>query len=134
MKHLLYLILVAISFSFVACESDDDGSVPLVYNICGAEYTFAANEKTNIKTLATDEIPTTVRSYVAGEFSGYEIMGATSFQTDAGASFIEVTADNSGTLLFDSEGIFLCGDDSFSGGGYGGDDDDNGSYGEDDDE
>ena len=109
---------------FTACEKeDDDGGMPLVYNICGVEYTFADNEKVNVRELSANEISSNIRSYIAGEFAGYSISSATSFDVQT-TGYIEVIANNGGKLLFDDEGSFLCGDDSFCQGGYDDEDDD----------
>lgn len=129
MKYLLYLSFFVMAITFVACEGeDDDYGTPLIYEVCDATLTFPQNERTNIQQYSLSEIPNNVRSYIAGEFAGFAIQSATSFEVNDGSQYVEVIVDNNGSLLFDSEGVFLCGDDSLSSGGYGDDDDDDDEY------
>lgn len=119
MKYLLYLSFFALTTIFIACEEDDDDGIALVYEVCDVSLTFSENEKRILKEYTIAEIPNTIRSYVAAEFPGYAISTATSFEVNDGIQYIQVGIGNNGQLLFDNEGIFLCGEEGISAGGYG---------------
>lgn len=123
MKYFFYFLTLASLILTSSCEGDDDGGMGLIYEICDTSLSFTENDKSNLITLSTNEIPSNIRSYIAGEFAGYSISSATSFDVQT-TGYIEVIANNGGRLLFDGEGSFLCGDDSFSQGGYDDEDDD----------
>ena len=118
MKYSIYcLIAIGCLSLFSSCEGDDDSSMPLIYEVCDMTLTFTENDKSNITSLSVDQIPQSIRTYVAGNFAGFGIKSASSFETEA-KDYFEIIASNNGKLLFDNEGSFLCGDDSFSTGVY----------------
>lgn len=114
MKYSFYFLFLVASFSiFSSCGGDDDAITPLVYTICDADLNFSAADKSDVSTLSIDQVPQNIRSYVASSFAGYSINTASSFAVE-GIAYFEVIANNSGKLLFDKEGNFVCGDDSFA--------------------
>ena len=97
----------------MSCGDDDDYSAPLVYTICGDELLSEANRIDQIE-LHISEWPTTLRSYVTTEFTGFGIGSIQSYKDTEGSEFLLATMDNQGVLLFDASSVFICGDESFS--------------------
>jgi len=122
MKNLIFPILLICSCCFWACESDDDAGLSLVYDVC-TDTQLMLLENSVQSNLNIEEIPANIRSYMAGNFPGFELSTARSIEDASGNNYIEIKTSSNGILLFDTEGNFICGDSSFqSAGDY--DDDD----------
>lgn len=120
MKQVFILLL---SIAIISCGDDDDYGSSLNYTICGDEIVPAADRVDEVQ-LAVADWPAQVRTYIAAEFPGFSIDNITTFRNSNGTSFFLANMSNSGVLLFDGQGVFICGDDSFSKGSGGDDDDD----------
>ncbi len=110
MKHIFLLLL---TISIISCGDDDEYGTPLEYTICGNELLSEANRIDQSELLVSDW-PSTLRSYVTTEFTGFGISTIHSYKDVEGSEFLLATMDNQGVLLFDGSSIFICGDESFS--------------------
>lgn len=112
MKNLLFIL--SLFCCFTGCEIDDDFTAPRVYNICESGEMLSPLERVDEVTVATQDLPTTVREYLASEFAGYDIQSASMFNTTSGKNYLAVVMHNEGVLLFDGGGNFICGDENFT--------------------
>lgn len=110
MKH-IFLLLIAISI--ISCGDDDEYGAPLEYTICGDEL-LPETDRIDQNELSVTEWPTTLRSYVTTEFTGFSISTIQSYKDAQGSEFLLATMDNQGILLFDGSSAFICGDESYS--------------------
>lgn len=112
MKFLPFLVVLFICL--FSCEIDDDFTAPRVYTLCESGQIISPIARVGETPQAISSLPESVRAYVASEFAGYKIENASEFSSASGEIFLAIVMDNSGTLLFDKSGNFLCGDSSFT--------------------
>ena len=114
MKVLKFVFLLFL-IVFFACENKEEiTQINSLETPCTAELIFVDTDRVSEISLTANEIPLTIRAFIAAEFPGRTIMSARKFVTQDQQKFTEVRLDLIGYLLFDDTETYRCVVDRYS--------------------
>ena len=108
MKLLKFTLLIGL-IGFFACENTEKiAQVNLLETPCNSEMVFIDSDRLSQISLTPNQIPATIRAFIAAEFPGRTVMSAREFVTKDRQNFTEVRLDLVGYLLFDDTETYRC--------------------------
>ena len=97
----------------MACS--EDTFIAESYTVCTTGEIININDRMNNQSLEVIDWPLPLRAYVNANFAGYFIESISKYGL-LDAEYYIVEMNNGGYVLFDTNGIFRCADDTFNGG------------------
>lgn len=108
MKLLKFIILIGL-IGFFACENNEEiAQINSLETPCNPELIFVDTDRLSEISLTANQLPATIRAFIAAEFPGRTVMSAREFVTKDRQNFTEVRLDLIGYLLFDDTETYRC--------------------------